>query len=1033
MPVHYDAFISYRHSPKDSAIAQQIHRQLERFRVPKAIQKATGKQKIQRIFRDKEELPLSVNLSDDIHEALRNSEHLIVICSPRTCESQWVQREIQLFLEYHTIDKVLIVLAEGEPEDVVPPMLIEGREPLCCDFRMPKRKAKLIELPRLAAALLGCRYDDLRQRQRQYRTRRMAALFSAALAAALVLAVYFFHTARQIQENYEQALINQSRYLSSASLELLDDGDRLTAIALALEALPSKEKPRPWIPEAEYALGCATNAYTATPNVLPITSFVHNDSVRGFLLSEDGNHLISWDTTNQLYIWNTQTYQLQHTVKYSSGLQDMPIVMSNGQILLWNTDSILCASCEKPGLLWQLLPDEYGYSFSGLMPVPNTDLVLAACSGNLLLVHGETGSVEEVIPLPEEISYLSELVCISPKGDYMLCLTYDYLTGYQPLLFSMEDRSFRVLDLGFYYLDAGYFSEEGKLYLSGILEEEDSSFAVMDMVSLLPSTNDVVCIDPREAVTLWHTQATYYQVNYGGLLGSIDYVDAEGTATDAVYCCFSNICIVLDASTGQLLSRGEAASPILEVVPSGSRLRFMMENGSMGLFYPNTQTISAISYFTDDLTMGKIINNYSYYILPWMDSRILLYSGEVCDKNYTFVSGSEELTMQSPIAISDRFAIFSGYNNILSCCDLESRSVIWKTELNSTSRYDIGVAGLLESQLLLLQNRTGYGESATSAKLVRIDTATGKLTEAELPLPTSNAYQQYSVVNSLCALWADRFAYLVNGSTMIVNYETGEITNESADILMLLDPQTNQVQEYLLPAKGVRYLLPDSTGKKLLLGVPTEDSGMLGMLLDRATGAISIIETPIMIDNTVTDHAQAAWSPEGSLLAVPAEEDILLLKSDGTPVGTIACNGQQVFSLCFNPAGELLVLYTNATLCRYDTAGAVLSKTDLYHYSNGMRSTSSVEWHFGQQGCGINIEGLCTVLDPESWQSYAYVTNCLLYAAEYDCFFVELETDDPLKIACYDRYTTDELISMAKQILGDNSLTEDQRARYGLN
>ena len=69
--------------------------------------------------------------------------------------------------------------------------------------------------------------------------------------------------------------------------------------------------------------------------------------------------------------------------------------------------------------------------------------------------------------------------------------------------------------------------------------------------------------------------------------------------------------IVLDASTGQLLSRGEAASPILEVVPSGSRLRFMMENGSMGLFYPNTQTISAISYFTDDLTMGAVSKRWS--------------------------------------------------------------------------------------------------------------------------------------------------------------------------------------------------------------------------------------------------------------------------------------------------------------------------------------------------------------------------------------------------------------------------------------
>lgn len=1032
MQVHYDAFISYRHSPKDSAIAQQIHRQLERFRVPKAIQKATGKKRLQRIFRDKEELPLSVNLSDDIDEALRNSDHLIVICSPRTSESQWVQREIQLFLEYHSIDKILIVLAEGEPEAVVPPMLIEGREPLCCDFRMPKRKAKLIELPRLAAALLGCRYDDLRQRQRQYRTRRMAALFSAALAAALVLAVYFFHTARQIQENYEQALINQSRYLSSTSLELLDDGDRLTAIALALEALPSEDHPRPWIPEAEYALGCATNAYTSTPDVLPITSFVHNDTVRGFLLTQDGKQLVSWDTTNQLYVWDTQTYRLQHTLPHGFSLRDDPILMPNGRLLVWNVDSILCGSCEEPGVLWELTPGEYGYSFSSLLAVPNTELVLAGCGGNILLIHTQTGAVEDVIPLPGDISYLSDLLCVSPDGNYVVCLTYDYITGYQPYLLSLQDRLLRPADVGFYYLDSGYFSEDGRLYLSGMLEDQDSSFAMMDMVSLMPSVNDVVCLDPVSATTLWHTQASYYQVNYGGRLGPIDFVGAEGTATDAIYCCFSNICIVLDASTGQLLSRGETTSPILDVVNRGARLRFLLEDGSLGLFYPDSQNIGSISYFAENLTAGRIINDYSYYILPWMGSRILLYSGEVYDNNYTLVSGSEDLTGLSTVAMNDQIAVFSDYNNVLSGCDLENRSILWRTALPSTSPYDICIAGLAQEQLLILQNRMGYGETATAAKLLSIDLQSGALTERELPLSTSEAYAQYSVTNGVCTLWGDRFAYLVNGSTMEVNYETGQILNESADILMLLDPLTDQVREYSLPVKGVRYLLPDSKGETLLLGIPTEDTGMLCLLLDRESGEVTAIDTPIMLD-TITKHAQAAWSPDGKLLAVPTEDDILLLKPDGTSAGSVACKGQQLFSLCFNPGGELLVLYTNATLTRYDTVGTVLSKTDLYHYINGMTASSAVEWHFGQQGCGINVDGLCTVLDPETWQSYAYVPNCLLYAPESDRFFVEPGTDDALDVACYDRYTTQELIAMAKQILGEGGLTEDQRARYGLN
>ena len=52
----YNAFISYKHAPLDTKVASEIQTRLERFRIPKAIQKSSGIKKIDRIFRDKEEL-----------------------------------------------------------------------------------------------------------------------------------------------------------------------------------------------------------------------------------------------------------------------------------------------------------------------------------------------------------------------------------------------------------------------------------------------------------------------------------------------------------------------------------------------------------------------------------------------------------------------------------------------------------------------------------------------------------------------------------------------------------------------------------------------------------------------------------------------------------------------------------------------------------------------------------------------------------------------------------------------------------------
>ena len=93
----YDAFISYRHTELDQFIAEKIQKYLEEFKLPKNIKDKKGlkKTKIERVFRDKEELTITNNLEDPIIQALKGSEYLIVICSPRTKESIWCRKEIE--------------------------------------------------------------------------------------------------------------------------------------------------------------------------------------------------------------------------------------------------------------------------------------------------------------------------------------------------------------------------------------------------------------------------------------------------------------------------------------------------------------------------------------------------------------------------------------------------------------------------------------------------------------------------------------------------------------------------------------------------------------------------------------------------------------------------------------------------------------------------------------------------------------------------------------------------------------------------
>ncbi|MBP5151469.1 MAG: toll/interleukin-1 receptor domain-containing protein [Lachnospiraceae bacterium] len=307
--MRYNAFISYRHAPLDMEIAKKVHTGLETYKIPASVKKRLGINKINRVFRDQEELPIGSNLSDNIGEALEGSEFLIVICSPRTPGSEWVQKEIETFISLHGRDRVLAVLIEGEPDESFPPLLLkdaEGNsvEPLAADVRgataKERNKKFKTEILRLVAPVIGCTYDDLRQRHRERVIRRTISLVSAAaLVIALAGAAFGIYNAQvadrmsrlaaekaqlaeektqladdktklaeektqladEILKEFRLKQENQSRFFAEESLTLLKAGEREDAALVAMAGLPSVGNDRPYVPEAEYALSEALHAY----------------------------------------------------------------------------------------------------------------------------------------------------------------------------------------------------------------------------------------------------------------------------------------------------------------------------------------------------------------------------------------------------------------------------------------------------------------------------------------------------------------------------------------------------------------------------------------------------------------------------------------------------------------------------------------------------------------------------------------------------------------------------------------------------
>jgi len=84
----YRAFISYSHV--DHKWAVWLHRALERYRVPRRLAGTDGLRRLGKMFRDEEELAAAAELGPKIEQALKSSDVLIVICSPNSARSKWV-------------------------------------------------------------------------------------------------------------------------------------------------------------------------------------------------------------------------------------------------------------------------------------------------------------------------------------------------------------------------------------------------------------------------------------------------------------------------------------------------------------------------------------------------------------------------------------------------------------------------------------------------------------------------------------------------------------------------------------------------------------------------------------------------------------------------------------------------------------------------------------------------------------------------------------------------------------------------------
>lgn len=376
MEREYIAFISYRHKPLDMDVARKLHRLIEHYRIPKDLKK-DGSSRLGYVFRDRDELPLSSDLSADIRNALDRSRFLIVICTPDTPESPWVRLEIEYFLQHHKREHVLAVLADGTPEQAFPEQITHIYEqdgvtlnrlvePLAANIvsssRLKRNRLIREEFLRLAAAIQECPYDMLRQREKRYRQQQISMIAGAVAAVALGFIVLLLQRNWEIQKKneevlamnqeiqtkneeiqakneeiqiqLEQSLRNESSALALLSAQLLEEGDRTGAVENALKALPSAAQERPESIEAELALCNALYAYQ-DEGMRAACRIEQETEIKKLAVSEDGCYIATLDTYDHMRCFDGYTGKMLWKKEVSSWNADCFTIVESAQAIFY--------------------------------------------------------------------------------------------------------------------------------------------------------------------------------------------------------------------------------------------------------------------------------------------------------------------------------------------------------------------------------------------------------------------------------------------------------------------------------------------------------------------------------------------------------------------------------------------------------------------------------------------------------------------------------------------------------------------------
>ena len=1037
----YDVFISYSHGELDNAVAGYLQKALERYRIPKEIRQKTGKQRISRVFRDKEELSVSDDLEHEIKEQIYNSEFLVVICSPNAVASPWVAKEISTFLETHTRKNIIPVLIEGNPQTSFPKALLSGAEHGAADVKGSSIKEILKntrrELPRIAAPILGCSYAELVQRQRAYKNRRAAVIASAVAFVSLAAGSVTVIQNNKIKDNYRTALINQTRYLDREASIQLDDENTLLAIQLALAALPSKESDRPVTAEAEYALSQAIGAYLApgAADAVNIWQFKADTTITNMFLSDSCRFLFVQDSAGTVYIWDLQNdYAL--TFKKHFSAEHLPHILPVGEDLLIEADyKIFRIDSQTGKTKWEM--ESLGRSLYDAIYDPASDSVITTrYSSHIAFIDASSGSLYREFEIPhlenDPISqYSISKKALSKSGKYLAMDAYDYSDRaiHDVLIYRTDNGTMVSTKLELASIADFHFAKD-KLIVTGYADESFLSGAVRigDTQSVETTTRLIYCININTGEIIWSSPVDFQQVVINSTISDMKLKDFDGNDRDAVVCTFSNLILYYDLNSGELIAKYVTPEPVIGPKKlTSDRSTFYLDNG-MVVTIPFIKKDYYVTWerYTDNISHAIAINGDDglsdlSLIKTQLSNTILLYTDYFYDANYKRFEKTEALHTSAvkALPVEDKLCLLfnsSDTETQLQIMDLTEKKKAFDIHFpdDTYTTYQLLHDRSDNQHVFLLHN---YTEDETKkTDLARIHLNTGKVSYLDFETPENEFNYPHD------------FNVSIAGSILFYEVDPSKHPNVICATYDMIHKQNDYVyfsnteKEDLFISK---WKLNDDATKALIEYAPLSSEEHLYGVYDIANAAFS----PVDID---TWPEGMIWDDAGDLAAVFSDDDLSIIDRISGETDTINVSGQTIENGVFYNDRLYLVTKTNRMEIYDFSKKAITDQLDLnFVFSSDLLIEE--QWLFKGDDLIISRNHETHWIDLNQMEEKLRVVESLGYYEADDTFTVYADDlDQGYQLGYFHHYSLSELIRIGQDRVKGLSLDDKQKKQYGL-